>query len=89
MTDQTPQVLSEAEYAERFKQAVAFYDHYLQANTEKRPEYELAAKAIKKAELPIVGEEKAFTETIISYHSSDSVFARNLLRYIWATYNEA
>lgn len=86
MVVSTSTLLSETQYSERFLEAVAFYDHYLKANPEKLTLPELMAKAIKKAELPVVGEEKLFIESVILYHGTNSVFSGKLIRYFWARY---
>ncbi len=87
MSQLAGRVYIESEYIDRFKQAVAFYDHGLIAEAGKEQK-ELVAKAIVKAELPIFGSPNDFYELIIVYHKTTSVFAENLLRYIWVQYAE-
>ncbi len=88
MSNLSTKVLSQSEYLDLFKQAVAFYDHGLKADAGKDV-YVLVAKAVEQAQLPTYGYISDFYEIIISYHKSSSAFAENLLRYVWAGYLEA
>lgn len=85
MSEQATKVFIESEYLDLFKQAVAFYDHSLKAEVLENPHI-LVARAVEQAQLPVYGDPHNFYEMLMAFHRSNSVFAENILRYVWAEY---
>ncbi len=84
MTAQKVTILGEAEYLDRFNQAIAFYGHYIRLHPQEALRDELAERAAQTAGLPVLDDD--LYNIIVLYHSSPAPYRTSLLRYVYLAY---
>jgi hypothetical protein len=77
--------LTQKQFTDLFLLAVALYDNYLIAEPQ-TDKYQLVARAVEKAQLPIVLTPQVFYTLIVVYHRTTPPLAEATLRFVWLSY---